>query len=65
MESKQDSAAAVWMILIELLRSTDIHIYTAEKEKLKSIRPTQFRSQNMSEMIDLMRPITENLLTSS
>jgi len=42
METKQDSAAVVWMILIELLRSADVHMHTAEKEKLRGIHPTQF-----------------------
>ena len=62
MDSPKEPAAVVWMLIIEQLRSTDIQLYQSQKYKLKSIKPSQYRGEDVSQMVSDMRGITDELI---
>ena len=61
MDSSKDPAAVVWMIIIEQFRSTDIQLYQSKKDQLKSIKPSQYRGEDLAQMCSEMRKITDEL----
>ena len=65
MDSAKEPAAVVWMLIIEQLRSTDIQLYQSQKDKLKSIKPSQYRGEDVSQMVSDMRGITDELIKAN
>ena len=58
---RDDTAAVVWLLIIETFKSTSIDIYEDLRDKLKSIKPSQYSGENVDLMVSDQRKITDEL----